>query len=117
MYITFLAVVPHSLNNQPSVLPPIFIPPQSSTHQPHPPTQPPTYEQADTKSRGQSARGADSKPPDYYQLSGHDVRDGGQEGGREEEEEDYISNEEIHVAAMEGVKASTMKRLVRELST
>ena len=47
-------------------------------------------------------------------------RSGERGGGREEEEEgevmdmsQYASQEEIHVAAMEGVKASAMRKLVR----
>ncbi len=51
--------------------------------------------------------------------------DGGGEGRQEEEEQeegkekdvDYTSSEEIHVAAMEGIKTSTLRKLVRELST
>ena len=44
-------------------------------------------------------------------------REGGGQGGKEEETIDmsqYMSSEEIHVAAMEGVKTATMKKLVSQ---
>ena len=78
-------------------------------------TSPPTY--VDSHNKGRSQRSAEDEPPDYYQQTGH-VRDGDGRGCginvKEENMSQYTSSEEIHVAAMEGVKASSMRKLVRD---
>lgn len=109
----------------PPVLPPISPGPTLSPITSHsrplistktfPPTNdPPTYEQASFESQGSQNR-EEVNPPDYYKETGRVRREEEDQGGTEGEAIDmsqYMSSEEIHVAAMEGVKTSTMKKLV-----
>lgn len=68
----------------------------------------PTYEQASFDQESKV-------PPDYYEETGRVRRKEKDQETTEEETIDmsgYMSSEEIHMAAMEGVKAATMRKLV-----
>ena len=69
-----------------------------------PTNNPPSYEQSSLSESRHSSIG-EGGPPEYYQETGRTRSEGGGDG-------EYISSEEIHVAAMEGVKASTLRKLV-----
>ena len=99
-----------------------ILPPIRQSYPPHPLTNTrslppinslPTYEQASFESQDKES----NVPPDYYEETGRVKRKEVDQGATEEESIDmsgYMSSEEIHMAAMEGVKAATMRKLVSQ---
>lgn len=108
-----------------TVLPPISHYSHSHPLTPHTltTTQPPLYDQRDVHGSNSNSGTTAAQPPGYFEQAGTTNREGGSlhvgagtaasSDAAPPAASELLSSDEIHVAALEGVKTSLMKRLVR----